>query len=227
METFVCALCEPTNPRPASVSCTNGCGRHVCMEHARPHPGFVRPKDPLAGGLYAGLGERVRDRLIAELSPAMDTSQANELKQALDRAFDTALAQEHIFLSRSERQRLFEQVMADISSGGEPLVCLVCYNALLVSAAGEAVADEAPENIPDWPVEREPFEQPQSTWRGSGDDAPLIEEKLALRRQQGSGDDNLHRGDSACARLFSLILLVLIIFLLLGIMALVLSLKIG
>jgi len=32
---FVCPLCPPSAARPASGTCANGCGRHVCVEHAR------------------------------------------------------------------------------------------------------------------------------------------------------------------------------------------------
>jgi hypothetical protein len=33
---LACAICPSTDPRPASVTCANGCGRHVCVDHARP-----------------------------------------------------------------------------------------------------------------------------------------------------------------------------------------------
>jgi hypothetical protein len=36
---FVCALCDPDNPRPASIMCSNNCGRYVCSVHATPRKG--------------------------------------------------------------------------------------------------------------------------------------------------------------------------------------------
>ncbi len=36
---FVCALCDPDNPRPASIMCSNNCGRYVCAVHAMPRKG--------------------------------------------------------------------------------------------------------------------------------------------------------------------------------------------
>jgi hypothetical protein len=36
---FVCAICDPDNPRPASIMCSNNCGRYVCAEHAVPRKG--------------------------------------------------------------------------------------------------------------------------------------------------------------------------------------------
>ncbi len=36
---FVCALCDPDDPRPASIMCSNNCGRYVCAVHAMPRRG--------------------------------------------------------------------------------------------------------------------------------------------------------------------------------------------
>src|SRR3972149_11931302 len=36
---FVCAICDPDNPRPASIMCSNNCGRYVCAQHAMPRKG--------------------------------------------------------------------------------------------------------------------------------------------------------------------------------------------
>src|SRR5512141_2790829 len=36
---FVCALCDPDNPRSASIMCSNNCGRYVCSAHATPRKG--------------------------------------------------------------------------------------------------------------------------------------------------------------------------------------------
>jgi hypothetical protein len=36
---FACALCDPDNPRPASIMCSNNCGRYVCAVHAMPRKG--------------------------------------------------------------------------------------------------------------------------------------------------------------------------------------------
>ena len=36
---FVCAICDPDDPRPASIMCSNNCGRYVCAQHAMPRKG--------------------------------------------------------------------------------------------------------------------------------------------------------------------------------------------
>jgi hypothetical protein len=46
---LACALCDPARPRPASIICTNRCGRYVCAAHARPlHPDGSGPMVCLA-----------------------------------------------------------------------------------------------------------------------------------------------------------------------------------
>jgi hypothetical protein len=40
---FVCALDDPNNARPASIMCSNNCGRYVCAEHAMERKGPGSP----------------------------------------------------------------------------------------------------------------------------------------------------------------------------------------
>ncbi len=73
---------------------------------------------------YMDLKSRIQDRLIAELDPAMDISRTDEVRRTIEEMYDTILAQESIVLSRTERQRLFEQIVAEILGYGpiEPLL---------------------------------------------------------------------------------------------------------
>lgn len=73
---------------------------------------------------YLDLKTRIQDRLIAELDPTMDISHTDEVRRTIEEMYDTLLAQESIILSRSERQRLFEQIVAEILGFGpiEPLL---------------------------------------------------------------------------------------------------------
>jgi pilus assembly protein CpaF len=59
------------------------------------------------------LKNRIQDKLIAELDPTMDVTRTDEVRRTIEEMYDTILAQESIILSRSERQRLFEQIVAD------------------------------------------------------------------------------------------------------------------
>jgi pilus assembly protein CpaF len=76
------------------------------------------------GGSYASVRDRVQRRLLSELSPALDTANPEEVRQAMGRIFTETLAEEQIPMSRSERAELFEQIVADILGYGpiEPLL---------------------------------------------------------------------------------------------------------
>jgi pilus assembly protein CpaF len=87
----------------------------------------LRVKRPVAAparDAYMDLKSRIQDKLIAELDPTMDISHTDEVRRTIEEMYDTILAQENIILSRSERQRLFEQIVAEILGYGpiEPLL---------------------------------------------------------------------------------------------------------
>jgi pilus assembly protein CpaF len=73
---------------------------------------------------YMDLKTRVQNKLIAELDPSMDVSKTEEVRSNIEELFDSVLAEEGIILSRAERQRLFEQIVAEILGYGplEPLL---------------------------------------------------------------------------------------------------------
>jgi pilus assembly protein CpaF len=73
---------------------------------------------------YSDLKTRVQDRLISELDPSMDVSRTDEVRGNIEELFDAILSEEGIVLSRAERQRLFEQIVAEILGFGpmEPLL---------------------------------------------------------------------------------------------------------
>jgi len=76
-------------------------------------------KDPLTN-----LRSRIQNQLIAELDPQLDISQAESVRETIREMFDALLAQEGMVLTRSQRQALFEQIVADILGYGplEPLL---------------------------------------------------------------------------------------------------------
>jgi pilus assembly protein CpaF len=73
---------------------------------------------------YADLKSRIQNKLLAELEPTLDLSRTEELRAIIEEKFDAVLAEDHIVLSRLERQRLFEQIVAEILGYGplEPLL---------------------------------------------------------------------------------------------------------
>jgi pilus assembly protein CpaF len=76
-----------------------------------------------AGQGYADLRSRVQQKLLGELDPSMDT-RSPEVRATIEETFNTILTEENVMLARSEKQRLFEQIVAEILGLGplEPLL---------------------------------------------------------------------------------------------------------
>jgi pilus assembly protein CpaF len=86
---------------------------------APPLPGVAA-----APGSGADLKSRVQNRLLSELDPAMDISRTAEVRKTIEDLYETILAEEGIVLSRTERKRLFDQIVSEILGLGplEPLL---------------------------------------------------------------------------------------------------------
>ncbi len=67
---------------------------------------------------YSDLKGRVQGRLLAELDSSLDISQKDQVRQHIEELFNSILAEESMVLSRSERQRLFEAIVAEILGFG-------------------------------------------------------------------------------------------------------------
>jgi pilus assembly protein CpaF len=67
---------------------------------------------------YLDLKTRVQNKLLAEMDPSMDVSKTDEVRNTIESLYDSVLADENIILSRVERQRLFEQIVAEILGFG-------------------------------------------------------------------------------------------------------------
>ena len=96
-----------------------------------------RPVVAPARDAYMDLKNRIQDRLIAELDPSMDISHTDEVRRTIEEMYDTILAQESIILSRTERQRLFEQIVAEILGYGpiEPLLADETITEIMVNGS--------------------------------------------------------------------------------------------
>src|SRR5690606_5401704 len=73
---------------------------------------------------YIDLKTRVQNRLLSELDQSMDLTRKNEVRSHIEELFNAILAEESMVLARAERQRLFEQIVAEILGFGplEPLL---------------------------------------------------------------------------------------------------------
>jgi hypothetical protein len=69
---FVCALCDPDNPRPASIMCSNNCGRYVCSVHATPRkgPGSAMVCASCAEAL--GIIDKPKPKPVPEVRPLIE-----------------------------------------------------------------------------------------------------------------------------------------------------------
>jgi pilus assembly protein CpaF len=89
---------------------------------AAPRPTQQAPAS--ARDAFRDLKSRIQGKLIAELDPSMDISKQSEVRRTIQEMYNTILAEEHIILSRAERERLFEQIVAEILGLGplDPLL---------------------------------------------------------------------------------------------------------
>jgi pilus assembly protein CpaF len=95
-------------------------------------PGVSSQKDPLVD-----LKTRVQNRLLTELDPSTDITKINEVRSTIQELFEQVLAEENILLSRPEKQRLFEQIAADILGFGplQPLLEDEAVTEIMVNGA--------------------------------------------------------------------------------------------
>jgi pilus assembly protein CpaF len=77
-----------------------------------------------AGNSYHDLKTRVQTRLLSELDQSMDLTRRAEVRATIEELFNAILSEESMVLSRAERQRLFEAIVAEILGFGpiEPLL---------------------------------------------------------------------------------------------------------
>ncbi|MGA2112369.1 MAG: CpaF family protein [Anaerolineales bacterium] len=73
---------------------------------------------------YFDLKTRVQNKLLSQLDPSMDVSQTAEVRQTIEELFESILVEENTVLSRAEKRRLFEAIVAEILGFGplEPLL---------------------------------------------------------------------------------------------------------
>jgi len=94
------------------------------------HSSSVPIRKPLSIGsqqvqdTYQDLKSRVQTKLLAELDPSVDVTEILEVKKTIQNLFDQILVEENFVLSRTEKTRLFEQIVAEILGLGplQPLL---------------------------------------------------------------------------------------------------------
>jgi len=86
---------------------------------------------------YLDLKTRIQNKLIADLDPTMDVTKTAEVRRTIEEMYNTILAEEQVVLSRTERQRLFEQIVAEILGLGplEPFLADPSITEVMVNGA--------------------------------------------------------------------------------------------
>lgn len=119
---------QPQKPSPAPSSASSapaapggGSGGGLSSLQARR---VSAPGTGQQAGTYFDLKTRVQNKLLSELDPSMDITKTDEVRRTIMDLFEQILNEENIVLSRPERQRLFEQIAAEILGFGplQPLL---------------------------------------------------------------------------------------------------------
>jgi pilus assembly protein CpaF len=74
------------------------------------------PAPPLDA--YAELKARLQQKIVAELDPKLDLSKQDQVRKTIEDLFNNFLALEEVVLARSERTRLFEELISEILGYG-------------------------------------------------------------------------------------------------------------
>ena len=130
---------EPAAPARAS-SGQGGASRLSGISSRRVAPPGAGTRDT-----YYDLKTRVQNKLLAELDPTMDVSQTADVRRTIEELFENILAEEKIVLSRPERRRLFEQIVAEILGLGplEPLLADETITEVMVNGSKNIYIERA------------------------------------------------------------------------------------
>jgi pilus assembly protein CpaF len=102
----------------------------------QPEPS-LRPSPVLTQATEAqrSLKDRVKRKLITELDPSVDPNESDEVRQRLKSLFDQIIEAENLVLTRAEKERLFEELAADVIGLGpiEPLLSDASVSEVMVN----------------------------------------------------------------------------------------------
>jgi len=129
---------EPKQPQERQTPPPNA-SRMSGLRQRTPPPGAAQ-RDT-----YRDLKTRVQNKLLSELDPSMDISQTEDVRRTIEDLFENILAEERIVLSRPERRRLFEQIVAEILGLGpiEPLLADDTITEIMINGAKNIYIERA------------------------------------------------------------------------------------
>ncbi|HEY0582919.1 MAG TPA: CpaF family protein [Chloroflexota bacterium] len=116
---------EHGNAAPAAPAAHSAGDAHTAPASPPEQPPFrPSPIPSQATEAQRSLKDRVKRKLIAELDPSLDTAMVDEVRLRLKSLFDQIIEAENLVLTRAEKERLFEELAADVIGFGpiEPLL---------------------------------------------------------------------------------------------------------
>ncbi len=114
---------KPATPPSGSTGGSNPGGQRPPAQSTTPPRTATPDARPKNENTHAELKQRVQSKLLAEMDQ-FEGLRNNELRNAIEDLFNNILAEENIILSRAERVRLFESIIADILGFGPIQVLL-------------------------------------------------------------------------------------------------------
>ena len=116
---------DPSSPQkpgalPSGSGGEQGGGTLASLQARR----ITAPSTSPQSGTYFDLKTRVQNKLLSEMDPSTDISKSEDVRRTILELFEQILNEENIVLSRPERQRLYEQITAEILGFGplQPLL---------------------------------------------------------------------------------------------------------
>jgi pilus assembly protein CpaF len=97
-----------------------------------------------SGQVNRDLKVRVKGKLLADLDPRMDVANTAEVRRQLKILFDQAIEIESIVLTRVERDRLYEEISADVVGFGpiEPLLIDASVSEIMVNGPDQVYIEQ-------------------------------------------------------------------------------------
>jgi hypothetical protein len=102
----------------------------------RPSRLFKRIESPGRRDTYYDLKARVMDKILSKLDPSLDHSRVGEARRTIEEHFENALTKDRIVLSRPERGRLYEQIVAEILGSGSAVGAFDARDATTTDVCG-------------------------------------------------------------------------------------------
>ncbi len=114
--------------------------RRAAPDPRRPDARGGRPTDAISRELRI----RVKTQLIAELSDPDESAEPDAVRAKIRRLFDRAITADYVVHTREERERLFEELCADIIGFGpiEPLLQDPTVNEVMVNGPNQVYVEQ-------------------------------------------------------------------------------------